>query len=128
MVPELVAPGLFDLETDIPDEDYCARVLRAMCRAAVENYGLGGGLVINYARLPEAVEQTILPHFGLEIGAAEHTAMREAARRDAKQPQQNFIPDSAGKQREANGRLRALAQYHLSDVYDALEKLQHRQR
>jgi hypothetical protein len=127
MVPEFVAPSLFGLETDLPDEDYCARVLAAMCRAATEHYALGVGMLIDYTQLPNAVEQIVLPHFGIAAREEERAAMHHAARRDAKQPQQNFTSDSAEKQREAGASLRALAQRHLADVYESLEKLRRAQ-
>jgi hypothetical protein len=127
MVPQFVPPSLFGLETDIPDEDYCARVLAAICRGAVEHAGLGGGLVINYRQLPEAVEGVILPHFGIRIDESERAAMRQAARRDAKQPYQEFTSDSADKQREAGTHLRTLAKRHLAELYESLEDLRQRQ-
>lgn len=127
MVPELVAPSLFGLETDLPDEEYCARVLAAMCRAAGEHQRLGGGILINYAQLPEAVEQAILPHFGIEVSEAGRAAMRAAAGRNAKQPQQTFTSDSAEKQRAAGFHLRALARRHLADVHESLERLRRAQ-
>jgi hypothetical protein len=123
MVPEFVSPSLFGVEAGIPDEDYCARVLVSMCRGALDHFGLGGGLLVNYAQLPDAVDRIILPHFDIGVGDGERAAMRQAARRDAKQPQQDFTPDSAEKHREAGDALRALVRRHLADVYQSLEGL-----
>jgi hypothetical protein len=127
MVPAFVAPGVFGIEADVPDEDYCARVLAAMCRAGVEHSGLGGGLVINYDQLPEAVEDVILPHFGIRVDESGLARMRLAARKDAKQPYQEFTSDSADKQDQADEHLRALVRSHLADVYKCLEDIRQRQ-
>jgi len=126
-VPSYVPPALFGLEASVPDEEYCAQVLAAICRAVIDRYGVGGGLLVNYSELPEAVEQSILPHFGIHIDAGRRAAMLQAARMDAKAPGQVFVSDSAEKQKEATARVRDLAGRHLGPMYRSLEDLRRAQ-
>jgi len=123
MVPEIVAPGLYGLEefADLPDSEYCARVLNKICGAAVVQPR--NALFVNYRDLPEAVTTRILPHFGLKVDEAERGLMQRTARRDAKYPETEFTADSAAKQREASEPLRAIAAHHLGAIYDRLEAL-----
>ena len=41
----------------------CARVLGAVCQAALDAHAAGGGLLLNYAQLPQAFWTRIAPHF-----------------------------------------------------------------
>jgi len=122
-VPTYVPPALYGLETSVPDEEYCAQVLAAICRAVLEHHALGGGLLVDYRQLPDAIESAILPHFNIRIRDEDRAAMREAARMDAKAPGQIFTRDSRQKQQEATAQLRELAARHLAPVYRSLEQL-----
>ena len=121
--------GLYEFEGDaeMDGEEYCARVLGQTCAAAVENVALGGGLLVNYRDLPDAVTAQILPHFGVHPEQAELSRMAEAAKYDAKLPSFEFHGDAKDKQREASAALRALAQEHLAGPYDTLERLRESQ-
>ncbi len=46
-------------------DDYAARALGRTAEAVIEHFGLGGGMLVNYTELPDAVEARILPHFGI---------------------------------------------------------------
>jgi hypothetical protein len=127
-VPSYVPPALYGLETSVPDEEYCAQVLAAICRAVLEHHALGGGRLVNYCELPGAAETAILPHFNIRIDGEARAAMRQAARMDAKAPGQIFSADSRQKQQEATPRLRDLTERHLRPVYRALEELRNAQR
>lgn len=127
MVPAYVAPALYGLNPAVPDEEYCAQVLAAMCRPILDHRTLGGGRLVNYTQLPEAVEAVILPHFGIGIDADARAAMRDMTRMNVKAPGQPFVPDSEEKQKEATGALRDLAERHLVQVYHALEELRREQ-
>jgi hypothetical protein len=122
-VPSCMPPALFGLENSVADDEYCAQVLAAICRAVIDHHGVGGGLLVNYNELPEAVEKTILPHFGICIDDDRRAAMLQAARMDAKAPGQVFVSDSTEKQKEATARVRDLAERHLGPMYRALEQL-----
>jgi hypothetical protein len=123
MTPELIAPSFFgaDWQGAAPDEDYAARVLAAICTAALAAYEGGGGLLVNYRELPGALASRILPHFGVEAAPEEIAAIEAAAGRDAKDPAAAFAPDSAAKRAAATPAIRAAAQRHLAHVYAQLE-------
>jgi len=93
--------SIFGIDSNIPDDEYCAIALRRTCEAALSLFARGGGRVVNYADLPAALETQILPHFGEAPSAAERALMAQAARRDAKTPWQAFAPDADAKLREA---------------------------
>ena len=125
MVPSLVPPSTFgiDLPDGVPNDDYCARVLAAVCEGAARHYPDGGGLLVNYPQLPEALFTEILPRFGVVVPEAEAALMRAATVRDAKAPEQAFAPDVQDKQQAATPALREICQRRLADVYDRLEAL-----
>lgn len=123
MVPEIVAPSLYGIElTDgAPMEDYCARVLGRICEAALDAYASGGGLLVNYSQLPDAVWTRILPHFGIANSDDERAVMARAALFDAKTPGMAFVPH--GNRQDATDRLRVAAAMHVGGVFRALEAL-----
>ena len=125
MVPAFVPPSFYgiDLPTGVPDEDYCAQVLAATCEAALDGARLGGGLMVNYHELPDALFTTILPHFGVEPGQGERDLMAEAARFDAKSPGSEFTPDSAQKRAEAKPMITEICARRLDDSYRRLEAM-----
>jgi hypothetical protein len=130
MVAEMVPPSLYGIDTvaGVSREEYRARVLGKICGAVVDRFGAGGGLLVNYRELPEALFTRILPHFGIDCDESERAAMRAVAQYDAKVPGIEFAADTAAKQRNATDRLRTLADLHLGGVYRELEALRARQR
>jgi hypothetical protein len=124
MIPELVPSPRLGLETPTaPDADYCAQVLSAVCEGAARHYPAGGGWLVNYAQLPEALFNEILPHFGVIPSEAEVQLMRAATVRDAKAPEQTFAPDAQHKQQAATPTLRAICERRLASVYGRLEAM-----
>lgn len=125
MVPSLVPPSTFglDLANGVPDDDYCARVLAAVCEGAARYHPAGGGRLVNYRQLPEALFTEILPHFGVTPSDAEVGAMRAAALRDAKAPEQAFAPDVQDKRQAATPALREICERRLDAVYRRLEAM-----
>ncbi len=121
MVPQFLPPAFFGIDTEgVPDEDYCARVLAAVCRAVIDA-GTSGGLILNYRELPDAVGTAILPHFAISCGEEEHERMRHVAQQDAKSPGLPFAGDSDAKQRDATETVRRAADRHLGEIYARLE-------
>ena len=125
MVPDYAPPGFYglDLPDGVPDDDYCARVLAVVCEAALRGHAEGGGLLVNYAQLPDALHTQILPHFGITGTTAERQAMDLAALRDAKLPQVAFAPDSGRKRQAATAAITAASDRHLAEIYHRLEAL-----
>ena len=124
MVPGVVAPRLFDIDPNtawtIQPEEYCARVLAALCRAALQHHG-SGGLLINYKQLPEIVWTSISEFFGVNYSEAEMDTMKASTKRHSKDPSVAFQDDSAEKRRKATERLREAATKWLDPVYEKLE-------
>jgi hypothetical protein len=126
MLPGGVGPNLYGIERSYGPgtaEDYYARVLAKVTEPAVAHYAAGGGLLVNYRQLPDAIFTAILPHFGVECGEPDRTAMTEAARYDAKTPGFAFEPDSNAKQQAATPAARAAADRWLGELYRRLEAL-----
>ncbi len=125
MVQQYFPPRLFGIEDTAmpPDEEYCARVLGAICQAAIDHHGLGGGLLLDYRDLPAAVFTSLLPHFGVSCDETERETMRGVARLDAKSPITPFTADAAAKRREATEKVRRAADRHLAAIYRRLEEL-----
>ena len=126
MIPGGVGPNLYGLERSYgpgTTEDYYAQVLAKVTEPAVAHYASGGGLLVNYRQLPDALFAAILPHFGVACGDADRAAMTEAARYDAKAPGFEFAPDSGTKQRGATPIARAAADRWLGELYRRLEVL-----
>ena len=126
MLPSGIVPNLYGIERTYGPgtaEDYYARVLAKVCEPVLRHYGQGGGLLVNYRELPEALFTAILPHFGVACGEADRAAMTEATRYDAKAPGMTFAPDSEAKQRGASAATRAAAERWLRGPYDQLEAL-----
>lgn len=125
MVAEIMPPSLYGIDesADTHTDDYCALVLNKVCAAALANIELGGGLLINYRELPEAVATRILPHFGIAATAPDRETMQRVARYDAKAPSFEFTDDAAAKRREATDLVRAAAERHLADIYRRLQAL-----
>jgi hypothetical protein len=126
MLPSGIGPNLYGIERSYGPgtaEDYYARVLAKVCEPVLRHYGEGGGLLVNYRELPEALFSAILPHFGVTGDEADRAAMIEATRYDAKSPGMAFTPDSEAKQRGASAATRAAAERWLCDPYRRLEAL-----
>jgi hypothetical protein len=126
MLPRGTGPDLYGIERSYGPgaaEDYYARVLAKVCEPVLRHYGQGGGLLVNYRELPDALVTAILPHFGVACGGADRAAMIEATRYDAKSPSVTFTPDSEAKQRGASAAIHAAAERWLRDPYSRLEAL-----
>jgi len=104
-------------------EDYIARVLNRVTQAAVDHAEIGGGLFVDYADLPEAVERRILPNFGIAPDADALAAIRAAATSEAKTPSFAFEPDADDKRRSAGDVVRAAVTAHLDGVHRELTAL-----
>lgn len=120
--PVFAIPDPLSLST----EDYIARVLNRVTQAAIDHADLGGGLFIDYADLPDAVERRILPHFGIGADPKALAAMRMAATWDAKTPSFAFAPDAEGKRRSAGDAIRAAVTTHLDEPHRQLRTLAQR--
>lgn len=113
--------GFTPEDANLPERAFIARVLERICRAVIEHGH--GGLLVNYAELPDAFFGRILPHFGITPDPAARTAMEQAAARYSKAPATGFAADGEAKQREADPELRAAADRYVAPMFTALEAL-----
>ncbi|NIJ65255.1 hypothetical protein FHR20_002217 [Sphingomonas leidyi] len=122
-VPDLVPLEWFGLareDAHLPERAFIARILERTCSAVIEQ-GTDKGLLVNYAQLPEAFFDQILPHFGIAPDAAARDAMAAMASRHSKAPSARFHADGEAKQREADAALRAIADQYLAPIFVELE-------
>lgn len=101
-------------------DEYAARILGSVCRAARTLAAATGMPCIDYRDLPQAVIARIVPHFGLAADDAVAKRMRAAASFDSKVPHELHKSDSAAKQAEAEDVLRSLSAEHIEPHYRAL--------
>jgi hypothetical protein len=133
LIPDLVAPSVFGLKRpSAPTEDYWARVLAAICQPVIEaqttpSAGRGGGLLVNYEELPQALWTRILPHFGVVPGADDISRMAAAAQYDAKAPQMTFAGDVEAKRSAVTDSIRLACERRLHAPYRRLEALRQMQ-
>ncbi len=126
-VPGMIPPALFGIDlavaVEMPPAEYCARVLAAVCRAALDRCRTDDGLLVNYRELPDAVGGRIAAHFRIDWTDEERRAIAETARFDAKAPSFAFVPDAAQKRRQVPASVEAATERWLDPVYRELEAL-----
>lgn len=107
--------------------EFVARSLRRFCRAAVDAANetpAGLFLAVPYARLPDAIWETIAPHFGIELTDEDIEAMRAEARYSSKKTDSTeFRPDSDKKRDEATPMMREMAERFVVPVVEELKRL-----
>lgn len=107
----------------LPGLEFTARVLAATCHMAADHAGLGGGLFVDYAELPEAFVTRILPHFGITPNAAERQAIAAALARDAKEPYKPFDPNKHAAPEGASAEVLAASERHLAPAVARLRAI-----
>ena len=119
-MPALSNPGLWP-------EEFMARTLRKFCSnavAAARATPRGKFLAVNYSRLPEAVWETIAPHFGISLTQRERELMEVQARYSSKRRDTvEFTADSKVKQETAAPWLVNLARRFVEPVIEELRTL-----
>ena len=124
-VPGEVPPATFGIDEKGQDSTfaYGANVLGRICQAAVEGMPGGGGVLINYNEMPDALPQRMLHHFGIVTDATDRAAMLAASKHDVKSKERIFTPDGASKRSEATAEELAVVERYLEAPYAALEAL-----
>lgn len=124
ILPSVLHPSLLGNDTALlgtmAPEEYYARVLAAICRAAREHQP-NGGLLINYRQLPDAVAASISEFFGITWSVGETENMRGATKVHSKEPGKAFKNDSTTKHEKATDQVREAARQWLYPVYEELE-------
>ena len=119
-MPQLSDPGMWP-------EEFMARTLRRFCRAAVEAAKAtppGLFLAVPYSRLPDAIWETIAPHFGIELTDRDRDVMRTEARYSAKATGGvEFKSDSELKRAQATPYMKRLADELVGPAIEELRSL-----
>jgi hypothetical protein len=113
MVPGLIgrdALGFEASQSGEAPEIHCAQVLVRICDSVLRDYTPDRALLVNYQELPAALWSAVMPHFGVPCSADDRAAMAEAARYDAKSPEQPFSVDTDAKRNAATDQIRSAAQ------------------
>ena len=125
MVPGALEPELFEMSLDgafqMQPEEYCASVLAQTCEAALRHHQSSPGMFINYQQLPDAVWETMVDFFGIEVSESDIQAFRRVTQLNAKNPSLEFEVDSKAKQNSASKAIRHAAEEWLDPIYDRLE-------
>lgn len=125
MIPGVVKGILPDLSFEeairLPAEEYCARMLAAICRAVREPLKNGSGLAVNYMQLPGVMKTEILEHFRVGFTESELEKMFAATRVHSKNPSLNFTSDSESKKKEASAAAIAAAEKFADPFYEEFE-------
>lgn len=122
MVSQLRSPGMharrgevqfatFGLHgaDNVTDADFVPWVIAATARAGLEAARLPGLRLVDYAALPRAFADTIVPHLGIALPPDRAAALAQVGQRHSKDATRSFTEDSADKQNAASLDLRARA-------------------
>lgn len=108
----------------LPGIEFAARVLAAVCASIAEQFPVtAGGLLVDYASLPAALFNRILPHFGIVPDDQEIAAIGRVLGRNAKSPSQQFEPPGQPVRSTASEQVRAASARHLAPVVERLRAL-----
>ncbi len=91
--PAKLAPSLqlAGLAPDTMIDDPVERLAHLVAGACIAAAQAGGMARLDYAALPDATANAILPYFGLPVSTADRTAIRDAARGHSKRPTSPFF-------------------------------------
>lgn len=125
MVPGVIEPGLFgfgaDEVTQIVPEEYGARVLAAICRAALSHSDDSNGMFINYTQMPDIMWSSVLKFFQVTYAAEDIDRMKETVKFDAKNPSIFFGAHVAPRDWQPSDSIRAAADRWVGDLYEELQ-------
>ena len=120
LAPELVGI-VADVWTMGPNE-YASHVLAAFARAGHGAYASGGGMILDYAELPDALQTKVCPHFGLPLDQGAIDRMAAVGGRHSKAPGTPYVLER-DPNRTGAARFRSIATPITGDVMDALAML-----
>lgn len=120
LMPVVDDPGMWP-------EEFLARTLRRACAEALDvarSVPRHMFLAVDYARLPDAIWDSIAPHFGIHLTDAERDRMRAEAQFSAKRTDgAAFVPDGASKLERASPKVRRLAERFVAPMIEELKAL-----
>lgn len=104
---------------EIAPAEYAARVLAALCEAALQHAVPGRSAFVDYATLPESVLSELLGFFGVGANDADIGRMRTVTQREAKDAETTPFLGRA-RERDASGDIDRLAARWLDAPFAAL--------
>jgi len=117
----------FEAAMSLSPEEYCATILARTCASFLDHYDWLARErrveLVNYTQLPEYLWENLPEVFDLSASPEELQLMRDAAKRDAKQPTSQFEPDTLKKQRGATDAMRRASQMIVQPYYEQLEAI-----
>lgn len=113
----------FATDASMTLDDFAARVLAGIGDAILKHWESGGGMVIAYPDIVEAATENIPEHFGLKLNDVSIDMMTTAAKRDAKDPQQEFVSDVSRKQAASTESIASAVAQWMQPVEDELRQL-----
>lgn len=126
-LPGVLDPRVLGLDIttarQMPAEEYCARVLAAICEAAARYYQPGLTRMVNYRQLPGVVWSLLAGHFGVDYTQEEIATMRLVAQFDAKHAGMPFEQDGDAKQQLATDEIHVMVERFIRPWYERLETL-----
>jgi hypothetical protein len=123
MVPGIIPAEVFGIDPSTPMglHEYGARVLGAICRAALSEQRPGDGLLVSYAELPAALGD-IVRFFGMTLTDADRQALAAVSGRHAKRPDVAFVDDTEAKREAITPALREAVDAYAAEAYRLLEE------
>ncbi len=125
VVPGMTGAGLLGLSggEHLAAQDYVATVLGRICALAVAGTRGGGGLLLHYNDIFDAMAVRLPAHFGYAPDAGAAARLDSLRGDNAKHPGQAFSADGAAKLAQAGPPLRNAIDRAARPHYDALEEM-----
>lgn len=109
----------------VSDDDFASWVIGAIAAGGLAGSQRADLLLCDYAGLPGAFVERLLPHFGIAPNDDERSRIAMASALYSKDANQTFAPDTERKRNEADEPLRARAAAHnLPELYRALGQIE----
>jgi hypothetical protein len=122
MIEGVLPPHALGIANGFPPVAYGVEVLARIGEAALDYRALGGGMLVDYAGLAEAMTGLIPTHFGFTPDAEEAAAMGAAAGEDAKRPGAAFVSDVARKRAAVPPAVATIVEARLRPVHRRLRE------
>ena len=125
MIPGALEPALFGWDaqalSQMPWQEYGARVLARICDAALAQARAGRGRLVHYRQLPRVVAPALMKYWSLDCAPEAVRKMNSACQFHAKNPVLPFTDDTQTKAQATTDEIRQIARQWLEPVYRQLQ-------